>query len=90
MSFWYETERLPDNAGDRLQTTLQIWRCYILWSRRRVIIAVPSLLALATFGTSIMFAVQYARNNPSAILKASLIVVSLSMATNIIVTVLIT
>lgn len=39
--------------------------------------------------TSILFAVQYARNNPDGILKASLVVVSLSVATNIIVTLLI-
>lgn len=39
--------------------------------------------------TSIFFAVQYARNNPDGILKASLVVVSLSVATNIIVTLLI-
>jgi len=80
---------LLEGVGAAVADSLMIWRCYILWGRNRAIIALPSLMALATFAMAIEFAVQYGRNNPDGILKSSIALVSISVATNIIVTILI-
>jgi len=72
-----------------MSDALMIWRCYVLWGNCLAIIVLPSLMMMGVLGSTILWIIDIARNDSRGFEIVGFAVPTISVATNVLVTSLI-